>query len=47
MACGSKRDCWDRKESNPRIGAAEAVVMMRRMWRSTAAAVVVVVIIFG
>lgn len=45
VAFGSKRDCWERKESKPSIGAAVTVVMRRSVWRSTAVMVVALIIV--
>lgn len=45
VAFGSKRDCWERNESKPRIGAAVMVVVIRSMWRSTAVMVVGLIIV--
>lgn len=54
VACGSRRDCWDRKESKPRIGVevVEAVAVFRSRRRKTVvtmteAAETVVVVILG
>lgn len=30
VACGSRRDCWDRKESRPMIGAELVLVISNR-----------------
>lgn len=48
VAFGSKRDCCDRNESNPSIGAAVMlmlVVMMRSMWRSTAVILILIMVL--
>lgn len=45
VAFGSKRDCWERNESKPSIGAAVIVVVIRSMWRSTAVMVVGLIIV--
>lgn len=47
VAWGSPRDCWARKESKPRIGAAEVVIMVVLRKRKMKAPMVLVVGIFG
>lgn len=44
VAFGSKRDCWERNESRPSIGAAVIVVVRRSRW-STAVMVVGLIIV--